>query len=64
MRKNYILSKIDREIIFLENKLRFILYVNEEKIVLRNKPKREVVRKLIQLEFTMEKDLPKISSTK
>jgi hypothetical protein len=49
---------------FLDNKLRFIVYVIEEKIIIANKPKKEVLKKLIQLNFVKEKDMPKIKSTK
>lgn len=63
-RKNYMLSKMERELVFLENKLKFIVYFNEERIILRNKPKKEVVRKLIEFGFVMEKDMPKVQSTK
>ena len=59
-RKNYMLSKMERELVFLENKLKFIVYVNDEKIILRNRPKKEVVKKLIELGFVMEKDMPKV----
>lgn len=63
-RKNYMLSKMERELVFLENKLKFIVYVNDERIILRNKPKKEVVRKLIEFGFVMEKDMPKVQSSK
>ena len=63
-RKNYLSSKIERDLVYLENKLRFIIAVIEEKIILRNRPKKEVLKKLVQMGFIMEKDLPKIKSTK
>lgn len=42
-RKKYLLSKLKRELVFKENKYKFIVYLNEDKIILRNKPKKEVV---------------------
>lgn len=64
LRKNYLLSKVTRDIVFTENKLRFIILVNEEKLVLKNKTKKEVVRKLIELKFQNESEMPPILSTK
>ncbi len=64
LRKEYILSKFERDICYLENKQRFILFINDEKLIIRNRPRKEVVKKLIQLGFVQEKDFPKIKSTK
>ncbi len=46
-RKDYILSKFERDICYLENKQKFILYINDEKLIVRNRPKKEVIKKLI-----------------
>ena len=64
MRKKYQISKIQRDIVYLQNKLKFIIYVNEEKLILRNKKKADVVKKLIEFEFTKESQMPQILSTK
>lgn len=34
-RKTYLLSKIERELVFMDNKLRFIIYNIEDKIILK-----------------------------
>ena len=58
------LSKIDRELLYMDNKLRFISYNIEDKIVLKKRKKSNIVENLIRLGFTKEKDLPRIQSTK
>lgn len=60
LRKNYQISKIQRDIVFLENKLKFIIYVNEEKLILRNRKKKDVVQKLIEFKFTKESEMPSV----
>lgn len=72
-RKAYLSSKLQREIEILDNKVRFILAVINEQVQLRNVKKDKVVQQLIalgtpspllSLEFTKQKDLQKILSTK
>ena len=58
------LSKIDRDLLYMDNKLRFISYNIEDKIVLKKRKKSNIVENLIRLGFTKEKDLPRIQSTK
>lgn len=63
LRKLYQLSRIEREISTLENKMRFIQEVNEELIVLKKRNKRDIVQQLVKRKFTMRKHLPKIRSS-
>lgn len=63
-RKKYLLSLIDRELQTLENKIRFISAIVEEKLVIRKKKGRDIVAELIRMGFLTTDQLPQIESTK
>lgn len=64
LRKEYMLSALQREITVLENKQRFILYVIEEKLKIKKVKKKDIVAQLEKLGFTKMKDLPSVKTTK
>ena len=64
MRKDYLLSALERDIQILDNKQRFILYVVEEKIRIRKVKKKDIVAQLEKLGFTKMKDMPAVKNTK
>ena len=63
-RKEYILSKLERDIELLMNKKRFILAVINEEINIRNVKRKLIVAELAKKGFVKMKDMPKIKSTK
>jgi len=63
LRKDYLLSRIVREVAILNNKLRFIMDVNDDRIVISKKNKKAIVSQLIQHKYTKKSDLPRIQSS-
>lgn len=63
-RKDYLISKLNRDLAILSNKTRFILAVINEEIKLRNAKKKELCETLVQKGFVQMKNMPKILSTK
>ena len=61
-RKQNLMSTLIREISILENKSRFIIAIIEERIKIRNVPKKEVLKQLIDQKFCMMKNMPKIKN--
>ena len=55
---------LNREVSILNNKMRFVTYYIEDKIVIKNIKKKDIVMSLKRLNFTMFKDLPIVTSTK
>lgn len=63
LRKNYLLSKITRDIEILDNKIRFLLDVTDEKVIVFKKKKKEIVKQLIERGYTKYSELPRIKSS-
>ena len=63
-RKDYLVSKLLRELEILENKKRFVLAVIADDIKLRNSKKSDILRELAAKGYKMMKDITKIKSTK
>jgi len=63
-RKEYLLSKLDRECEILDNKKRFILAVVNEEIKIRNVKKQKVVEQLVAGGFKQMRHMTKVLSTK
>ena len=63
-RKDYLISKLQRDMEILENKERFIIQVVEEKIVLRNVKKAKIMDILKAKGFRKFSEFTKIKSTK
>ena len=63
-RKAYEISKIIRDMTIINNKLKFIIYVIEEKIILRNKKRKVIIENLIEYGFDKQREFPKINSSK
>lgn len=61
-RKEYLISKLNREIAIAGNKERFISWIIEDKLKMRNARKSEIVSQLIDNGFLMMKDMPRIKS--
>lgn len=55
---------LNRDITILNNKMRFVTYYIEDKIVIKNIKKKDIIMSLKRMNFTMFKDLPIITSTK
>lgn len=63
LRKDYLLSRIVREVAILNNKLRFIIDVNEDRIIISKRNKKAIVSQLIQLKYARKSELPRIQSS-
>jgi len=63
-RKDYLMSKLERELEILSTKERFITEVVEEIIVLRNVKKIKIVELLKEKGYKRFSDFPQIKSTK
>lgn len=63
-RKDYLLSKLQRDLELIENKKRFILAVIAEDIKVRNVKKKVLVEELHKKGYKMQKDFCKVKSTK
>ena len=63
-RKDYLISKLTRDLAILSNKTRFILAVINEEIKLRNVKKKTLCETLLQKGFIQMKNMPKILSTR
>ena len=63
-RKEYLLSKLEKDLELLENKKRFILAVIAEDIKVRNVKKKAIVQDLANKGYRMMKDFVKVKSTK
>lgn len=63
-RKDYLISKLVREMEILSNKERFIIEVVEEKLILRNKRRAKIVEELKAKGYTKFSQFPSIKSTK
>lgn len=63
-RKDYLISKLVRDLEILSNKERFILEVVEERLILRNKKKVKIVEELKIKGYTRFSQFPNIKSTK
>jgi DNA topoisomerase-2 len=61
-RKEYLLSKLTRDMTIAANKERFVSSIIEDRLKLRNAKKSEIVGQLIDNGFTMMKDMPTIKS--
>lgn len=57
LRKEYLQSKIQRECDMINNKMKFILYIIEDKLKVRNRKKKEICKEMIELGFTKFKNL-------
>jgi DNA topoisomerase-2 len=63
-RKEYLISRLERELMILDNKKKFIIGVIEDEIVIKNVKKRVICDVLKAKGFTQMKDIKKIKSTK
>ena len=63
-RKNYLISRLRRDLEILSNKCRFIRAVIDEEIKVRNVKKLDICQQLFLKKFVQMKDMPKILSTK
>lgn len=63
LRKEYLVSRIAREIELLENKLRFIQEVNDDKVIISKRKKADIVGQLQTRGYTPYSKLPKIKSS-
>lgn len=63
-RKDYLISKIQRDLEIYQNKKRFILAVINEDVNIKNTKKTLIVEQLIGKGFKKMKDMTKIKSTK
>lgn len=63
-RKNYLISRLKRDLTILENKCRFILGVINQSIKISNVKKKDICLQLQEQGFVQLKDMPKILSTK
>lgn len=63
-RKEYLISRLQRDLEILENKERFIVEVVEEKIVLRNVKKKKLVEILKERKYKKFSEFTKVKSTK
>lgn len=63
-RKDYLISKLVRDLEILSNKERFIIEVVEEKLILRNKKRAKIVEELKARGYTKFSQFPSIKSTK
>lgn len=63
-RKDYLVSKLVREMEILSNKERFIIEVVEEKLIIRNKKRAKIVEELKAKGYTKFSQFPSIKSTK
>lgn len=62
LRKEYQISKIERDIEVLTNKMRFIQEVNDDKVVISKRKKADIVDQLKRRNFTPQSKLPAIKS--
>lgn len=63
-RKDYLISKLVRELEILSNKERFIIEVVEEKLIIGNKKRAKIVEELKAKGYTKFSQFPSIKSTK
>lgn len=63
-RKDYLMSKLARDVAILTNKERFIIEVVEETLILRNKKKMKLIEELKTRGYTKMSHFPKVKSTK
>nr|AAS90120.1 DNA topoisomerase type 2 [Tetrahymena thermophila] len=63
-RKEYLVSKIERDLEILSNKKRFILAVINESIRVRNAKRKDLIKELSVQGYVQMKDMPKIKSSK
>lgn len=63
-RKDYLSSMIERDLEYLQNKIRFIKMIIEDKLVLKRRSAKEIVNDLMNNNFTMDCDMKPINSTK
>lgn len=63
-RKEYLISRLKRDLAILENKCRFILGVINQTIKISNVKKKDICLQLQEQGFIQLKDMPKILSTK
>lgn len=59
MRKDYMVSVLDRDCAILENKVRFILGVVKDEIIIRQKKRKDIVDLLVKMNFEKMSDLEK-----
>lgn len=64
LRKDFLISRLVRELEILSNKKRFILGVINETLRVRNAKRKDLVKELVVQKFTQMKDMPKVKSTK
>ncbi|EGR31961.1 topoisomerase ii beta 180kda, putative [Ichthyophthirius multifiliis] len=62
-RKEFLASKILRDLEILNNKKRFILSVIEEKLDIKNTKKKEILKQLVALRFVEMRNMPKIKQS-
>ena len=58
------MSQLQRDVEILENKLRFVLAVINDEIVMKRIKKRDLVDKLLSMDFTPFSKITQIQSTK
>lgn len=63
LRKSYLMSRIEREVKILDNKMRFIQDVNDGRIIISKRNKKNIVGQLISLNYTKKSNLPRIKSS-
>lgn len=63
-RKEYMKSRIKRDLVEFEERERFILEVVEEKIVIRNVKRIKICQTLKERKYKRYSELPKVKSTK
>lgn len=63
LRKDYLVSRIAREIEILQNKLRFIQEVNDDIVIISKRKKADIVSQLQRRNYTAHSKLPRIKSS-
>lgn len=63
-RKEYLKSRLVRDVVLLEQKQRFIIEVVEEKIIIRNTKRVKICQMLKEKKYLKFSELPKVKSTK
>jgi DNA topoisomerase-2 len=63
LRKDYLISRIERDIAMMENKYRFISEVNDDIVIISKKAKKQIVKQLIDRKYTPHSKLPRIKSS-
>ena len=64
LRKEYLISVLERDRMLQSEKKRFIIYVIETKIKINNIKKKKIIEQLVEHQFVKMCDMPKIKSSK